>query len=214
LAFFTVALAVHGFEPVSLRYFRVEDTGALHYLEAAEIDAQDEAPAQRLHRSWTPPDFSATFANAEIAFRERGRPEAPVRVHRHIAANLADGPLSQQPGLMRYLESRGAVVALTKAASYLLWRADFALLRRYLLTHMVFMVSDSTGIPPGYAREAGFVQETYGRFNGSFLPADAGLNAQFRELWRSQPQRALPMRYGYVDSGRANHLVVTRRKPA
>lgn len=213
LAFFTVALAVHGFEPVALRYFRIEDTGGLHYLSAAEIEAQD-APARRLHGSWTPPDFAAAFANAEIAFRERGQPAAPLRVHRHIAANLADGPLRKQPGLLRYLEARGQVAALTKAASYLLWRSDFSALRQYLLGHMVFMVSDSTGIPPGFAREAGFVQETYGRFSGSFLPADGKLNEQFRALWREQPQRALPMRYGYVDAARSNHLLITRRKPA
>lgn len=214
LAFFTVALAVHGFEPVSLRYFRIEDSGALHYLEAAEIAAQDDAPARRLHGSWTPPDFAAAFANAEITFRERGRPEAPLRVHRHIGANLADVPLRTQPGLLRHLEARGPIAALTKAASYLLWRADFSTLRRYLLDHMVFMISDSTGIPPGFARDAGFVQETYGSFRGSFLPADARLNEQFRALWRAQPKRALPMRYGYVDAGRANHLLVTRRKSA
>src|SRR5262249_11295897 len=32
VAFFVVALAVHGYEPVSLRYFHVQPDGSLHYL--------------------------------------------------------------------------------------------------------------------------------------------------------------------------------------
>ena len=32
-------------------------------------------------------------------------------------------------------------------------------------------------------------------------------------LWASQPQRKLDFRYGYVDSKRSYHLLVTRRAP-
>ena len=40
----------------------------------------------------------------------------------------------------------GEVAAITKAASYLLWRGDFSRIRDYLLDNMVWMVSDSSGI--------------------------------------------------------------------
>jgi hypothetical protein len=210
VGFFVVALAVHGFEPVAMRYFRIEPDGRLHYLSAAEIDAGDDTQARSLKGSWTPPDFAPVFANVEIAFRERGLAGAALRVHRHIGANLADGPLKKDPSVLRYLESRGRVAAMTKAASYLLWRPDFSLVRRYLLDHMAFMVSDSTGIPPRLAEKAGFEQETYGTFAGSFLGADSGVNQQFRALWRSQPKRKLPFRYGYLDSALTFHMLVTR----
>jgi hypothetical protein len=211
LAFFLVALAAHGQEPVSLRYFRIEADGGLHYYSADEILAEDRERARSLKGSWTPPDFAPTFANAEIAFRPCGSPDAPLRVHRHIAANLADGPLKKDPALLRHLERKGRVAAMTKAASYLLWRPDFSLMRQYLLDNMVFMVSDSTGIPPGFAKRAGFVQETYGTFLGSFLRTGRATNDEFRALWRSQPARPLPFRYGYPDSSRHFHLLVTRK---
>lgn len=215
LGFFLVALAVHGFEPVHARYFRVEEHGRLHYLEAAEIDAGDDATARTLRGHWAPPDFAPVFANVEIAFRPAGAGDgAPLRVHRHFGADLSDGALRKAPGLLRHLEAKGRVAAMTKAASYLLWRADFSELRGYLLGHMAFMLSDSTGIPPGLAREAGFEQETHGRFAGSFLPADPAINRQFRELWASQPARALPFRFGYVDRKLEGHLLVTRPAPA
>jgi hypothetical protein len=106
---------------------------------------------------------------------------------------------------------------MTKAASYLLWREDFSRVRSYLLSHMVFMISDSTGIPPGYAAKAGFVQETYGTFEVSFLEASERINADFVALWRGQPHRKLPIRYGYIDGAKPEghvHLLVTRKGPA
>jgi hypothetical protein len=107
---------------------------------------------------------------------------------------------------------------MTKAASYLLWREDFSRVRNYLLKHMVLMISDSTGIPPRWASKAGFVQETYGAFEVSFLEASEEHNKDFKELWSAQPRRKLPFRYGYIDgvkdgekpAGRS-HLLVTRK---
>lgn len=211
VAFFLVALAVHGFEPVSLRYFHVQPDGALHYLSAEEIAAEEKAGPKRLKATWTPPDFSPAFADMEMSFRSREAPGAPLRIHRHIGANLADASLRKDPGLLRYLESRGRISAMTKAASYLLWREDFKLVRNYLLEHMDFMVSDSTGIPPGLAVRAGFVLEPYGRFSGSFLGANGAYNEEFRRLFSSQPFRALPFRYGYLDAGKRYHMIIARK---
>jgi hypothetical protein len=56
------------------------------------------------------------------------------------------------------------------------------------------------------------IQETYGYYNGAFL-AGAQNNRHddsFVALWRSQPRRRLPFRFGYVDKDSQAHLVVTR----
>ncbi|HVY49670.1 MAG TPA: hypothetical protein VHB21_27440, partial [Minicystis sp.] len=211
LAFFLVALAVHDCEPVDLRYFDVAPDGAIHYLEAAEIDAVEHRLAEHKKGTWWPPDFSEAFANAEITFRPRGDRGAPLRVHRHIAANLADDHLRATPGVLAHLEAKGDVLAMTKAASYLLWNDGFSMIRGYLLGHMVFMISDSTGIPPAFAERAGFVQETYGAFRSSLLHAPFKHNTAFKKLWDSQPRRKLPFRFGYRDAAGQNHLLVTRR---
>ncbi len=86
-------------------------------------------------------------------------------------------------------------------------------LRTYLLTHMAFMISDSTGILPRHAKAAGFEQITFGTFNGAFLKNNGGDGAaELRLLWNTQPYRRLPFRYGYSDILGANHLMVTRPK--
>lgn len=217
LAFFITALAIHGYEPVSLRFFRINEDGTPHYLTHSEIAAAEKAQAKvlRAPHMWTAPDFSVAFSNSELVFVKKGEdPKTQARVHRHIAADLSDGALKLHPEPIRFLHTKKNVVAMTKAASYLLWREDFSQVRDYLTGNMVLMISDSTGIPPAYARKAGFEQETYGTFQTSFLGASGTHNAAFRELWKSQARRALPFRYGYIDGANNFHMLVTRKAAA
>jgi len=103
---------------------------------------------------------------------------------------------------------------MTKAASYLLWREDFSDIRDYLLTHMTFMVADSTGPSPASARKAGFELETYGRFTGTFIASRKTVSDEYVELWKDEPYRELPFRYGYPDAAHNSHLVLMRPVPA
>ena len=218
LSFFLTALAIHGYQPIRLTFFRVEKDGTLHHFTAAEIAALQGQEAKLLRGKWTEPDFSMAFSNSELTFVKKGEdPATAARVHRHIAWDLSDAAVAKT-GIIAYLEGKGTVAAMTKAASYLLWRDDFSRIRKYLLGHMTLMISDSTGIPPHWAAPAGFVQETHGAFEVSFLEASEEYNKEFRELWASQPVRKLPFRYGYIDglkdgdkpAGRY-HLLVTRK---
>jgi hypothetical protein len=209
---FLLGLVAGGYEPVSMRYFTLGDSGDVHYLDQAEIDALDTTKGKSLKHDWKPPSFSPAFANVEIQYRKIG--ETQIRVHRHIAWNLSDDYMRLHPQLSFYLEHKGKVTVLVKGASYLLWRGDFSLVRGYLLDHLVWMLSDSTGIPPYLARKAGMVQETYGNYDGAFLEGDQGndIDLQFVDLWKNQRKRYLPFRFGYVDMNKQAHLLVTRPK--
>jgi hypothetical protein len=122
--------------------------------------------------------------------------------------------MRMHPELTHHLEKKGQVAILVKGASYLLWRGDFSRVRDYILDHLAWMLSDSTGVPPVYARKAGMVQETYGYYDGAFLEGDQGnaIDQQFVELWKNQRKRYLPFRFGYVDMNKQAHLIVTRPK--
>jgi hypothetical protein len=212
LAFFLLGLAAHGYEPVQLRYFWINPDGTLHYVTQADIAAVEKENAKLLRAAWTAPDFSRAFSNSELVFVRKGGDAAKEgRVHRHIAFDLSDGGLKKNPGLLTWLEAKGPIAAMTKAASYLLWRDDFSAVRGYLLKHMILMVSDSTGMPPKFAKKAGFTQVTWGRFTGSFLEASESINEDFRELWAQFPKNKLKFRFGYIDSERQYHLLVTRK---
>jgi hypothetical protein len=212
---FLMGLAAGGYEPVDMRYFSINSDGSLHYLEQSEIDtieADRKAHAKRRKGDWESPNFSEAFANVEIRYKKIG--EDTIRVHRHIGWNLGDDYLKEHGELITHLAQKGKVTVLVKGASYLLWRGDFDTIRSYLLANLAWMLSDSTGIPPFYAKKAHMVQETYGRYDGAFLDGAEQSGARhsddFRALWRSQPFRKLPFRFGYVDAEKQAHLVVTR----
>lgn len=218
LALDLVALTVHGFEPTALRYFALTPDGAIHYLSAAEQERLEGTRAKLLNPDdpdLVPPDFSLAFANMELRFRPRGG--GRERVLRHIAFNLDDAHLTKDPSLLRHLEAKGPVAAMTRAADFLLWGRDFAQLRDYLTSHLVWMISDTTGVPPPFAARAGLEQLTYGTFVGAFEPSDQPprreWNSAFVELWAKNPQVPLPFRYGYPDRGRHAHMMITRRPP-
>lgn len=218
LTFFMIALAVNGYEPVGLEFFRIEKDGSLHYYGEDEIAVLEPQLAARKSKNWIDTDYSVAFSHAELAFRKIGDPSAPIRVHRHIVFNLANSHFADSP-LLAHLKQKGRVSAMTKAASYLLWNRKFAVIREYLLGNMAFMISDSSGIPPKYARAAGFRQRTYGTFEGALLEyaRKSRHNQPFIDLWQAQKQRKLPFRYGYVDVADHAHLLITeprrRRKP-
>ena len=212
LGMFITGLAVMGYEPVSLKYFKLDDQGQIVYLTDADIQALAGTVAKKIKGKWVDTDYSKAFDNMELSFRKKGDPTAPIIVHRHIAANLADDKLKSSP-LLAHLEAKGQVVAITKAASYLLWYDGFSTIRDYLLDHMQWMASDSTGIPPRYAKKKGFAQTTYGTFEGAYLPdAPDSMAETFRALWKSQPHRKLPFRFGYPDSQGNVHMMVTAPK--
>jgi hypothetical protein len=213
LSFHLTGLAVTGHEPVALRFFQLKDDGSIAYLSQAEIDALASTKAKKVKHGWVDTDFSEAYRHMELVFRKAGDPSAPTITHRHIAANLADNAFKGS-ALEKHLLAKGKVVALTKAASFLIWEWGFSGIRDYLLANMAWMASDATGIPARHARKAGFKQVTYGRFRGPYLPdANAAVAEEMVKLWASQPYRKLGFRYGYLDSELGVHLMITHPTP-
>lgn len=210
LSMHLMGLALHDLEPVSVRFFKIEDDGSLHYFSRAEIDALEGAKASKLKETWKAPDFSPAFANVEVQFVPKGQPQAQRRIHRHIGANLSDDGFSKAPGLIKHLDQKGRVAAMTKAASYLLWNPSFAVIRDWLVAHAVFMISDSTGVPPRYWKKAGCTVETFGSFQKSFLGTWEGFQQELRDEFATA--KKLPMRFGYPDGSpeKRSHCMVVK----
>lgn len=208
LSMHLMGLSLAGQEPVSVRFFRLEPDGTLHYLTTEEISAVEGTTAKNLKASWKSPDFSPAFANVEVQFVPKGNLTAPRRTHRHFAANLANDSLPA--GLMKHLESKGRVTTMTKAASYLLWREAFSVVRDWLLANSAFMVSDSTGIPPRHWTQKGCTVDAFGAFEKSFLGTWEGYQEELRTLFKTA--KRVPMRFGYPDgsASKHNHLLLAK----
>ncbi len=222
LMFALAGLALHDMEPVSLRYFDINPDGTITYLTADQLESRAEEYARtkrgdkrpkRITHYWY--EHDSAFGNVEIRFRPRGDTTAPVRVYRHIVQNLDDAHLHADGRVLAHLRRKGKVSVMTKAASFLLWYDDFSEVRNYLLGAIAWMISDASGIPPSYADPAGYEQITYGEFAGPLFVIDPkGTRREMIKLWRSQPHRKLRFRFGYPDSNKRPHLMVTRPRHA
>jgi hypothetical protein len=202
LIFSLSALSIHGYEPTSLRYFKLADDGSLVYLTDDDVAAAGKI--QDLIKR------NREMANVEVWFRKVGTPG--VQVYRHIMANLEDGHLKAAPAVLRYLEAKGTVAAMTKAASYLLSFDEFGTMRQYLIDHVAWMVSDSTGLAPSWGKPAGFEYETWGVFDKSNMAAGRNITPSWRAEYAAQPKRELKFRFGYPDAAYHNHLIIMRKK--
>lgn len=201
LIFGLSALTIHGYEPVSLRYFQLNADGSLRYLTSADLGRIDaiESVGKR----------NRELANIELRFRKKGATRE--QIYRHIMANLDDKHLAADPAALRYLESKGKVAAMTKAASYLLSFDSFVTMRKYLVEHVEWMVSDSTGLPPKYGQPAGFEYETHGEYERSNMKAGSEVTPAWRAMYAEQPKRPLGFRFGYPDGKFRGHLIIMRK---
>lgn len=204
LIFSLSALSLHGYEPISLRYFRLAPDGDIVYLTAADLAAADALKDVKKR--------NRVLANVELRFRKQGGKRE--QVYRHIMANLDDAHLKATPAPLRHLEKKGKVAAMTKAASYLLTFSDFKTMRQWVIDRVVWMVSDSTGLAPKYGKPAGFEYETWGEFERSNMAAGASVAPAYKEMFAAQPKRPLKFRFGYPDGKLRGHLIIMRRAGA
>ena len=193
-----MALNVHGYEPVSLKYFRFGPGGEVKYWNEPDLKTQINLGNEHV------------WDNMELRFRAQGE-GSPERVHRHIYIDLSDKRFEKDPVLLKFLQSKGRVSAITKACSYLLWENAFSVIRKYLLDQADFIISDATGVPPHVARAAGHEQITYGRFSAAIMKVNQETKDEFVNMWKKQPFRKLPFRFGYPNHGSGEgHLLITR----
>jgi hypothetical protein len=202
LAFTMAALVIHGYEPVTLRYFSFNPDGTLKYLTEEEITKNEKNTGK-----------GGPFANAELRFKKPG--DSKVRVLRHVAYDLSDGSMKRSPGLLKHLEAKGKPVStMTKAASHLLWDdQNFSVIRDYLMTHTDWMISDTTGVPPRIAKKYGFVQEFYGAYLGAEPFGTVNNNDMMAFINAFKGATPISFRYGYPDNKSHGHIVVTRKPP-
>ena len=80
----------------------------------------------------------------------------------------------------------------------------------WLLGHAVFMLADSTGVPPRHWTKRGCTVEAFGKFEKSFLGTWDGYQQELRELFAGA--KPVPMRFGYPDGSpsKHNHLLISR----
>jgi hypothetical protein len=202
LVFGLSALWIHGYELTGMRYFTLSAEGDVRYLTADDM--------KKLDAITNVTKRNREYGNVELRFRKKGGRE---QVYRHLLANLGDAQLKAAPAVLLHLEKKGRISAMTKAASYLLTFDNFNTMRKYLIDHVEWMVSDSTGLAPKYGTPAGFEYEMWGQYDVSNMPEGKWITPQWTALYAAQPKRPLKFRFGYPSGGPrySPHLIIMRK---
>ncbi len=201
LIFSLTALKIHGYELTSMRYFKLTKEGDIAYLtddDLKKIDKIKNVAAK-----------NRALSNVEIKFKKSGGKE---QTYRHVMANLDDDHIKKDPSALAHLDKKGTVAGMTKAASYLLTFGVFEKMRQYVIGHVEWMVSDSTGLPPKVGEPAGFEYETWGTYTASNMAAGGPVTPQWKALYKAQPKRELAFRFGYPDKKLNGHLIIMKKK--
>ena len=202
LIFSLSALTLHGYDLTATRYFKLTSDGEIAYLTDADV-----AKAEKIQDAGA---RNREFANVELRFHKIGGKHE--QVYRHILANLDDAHIKKDPSALAHLAKKGHVAGMTKAASYLLTFDEFKTMRSYVIDHIDWMVSDSTGLAPTYGVPAGFEYETHGEFATSNMAAGMPIAPVWKKLFDDQPKRPIKFRFGYPDGKHRGHLIIMRRK--
>jgi len=204
LIFSLSALHIHGYDVVSLRYFKLDGEGNIKYLTDEDVSS---APSPTTGAA----DYrNRIFANAEVRFR---KPGGRVQIYRHIQVNLDNDHLNKDMRVIKHLEQKGPIAGMTKAASYLMSWESFSIIRNYLVDHAKWMVSDATGVAPKFGKPKGFEYETYGAFQIPHIQAGNSIAKDWRDEFAREPKRKLAFRFGYYDGTpqHTNHLIIMRK---
>jgi len=204
LMFSLSALHLHGYELVGMRYFRLDPAGNIVYLTAADV--------ARIEKLKDVGARNRGFGDVELRFHKIGSKHE--QVYRHLMANLDNVHLAKLGSPLKFLDKKGQVAAMTKAASYLLSYGDFSTFRNYLIRRVEWMVSDTTGIPPSFGEPAGFQYETWGDWKSANMAAGNGsVRWTWKALFASKPHRDLAFRFGYPNGVGTGHMVFMKRGP-
>jgi hypothetical protein len=202
LIFSLSALTIHGYEPTSMRYFKLTKDGDIEYLSDKDLAAIDKIKNVAKH--------NRALSNVEIKFHKIGGTHE--QTYRHIMANLDDEHIKADPSVIKHLDKKGTVAGMTKAASYLLSFGNFEQMRKYIIGHVAWMVSDSTGLPPKVGEPAGFEYETWGTYERSNMAAGGLVTPQWKAVYKAQPKRDLAFRFGSPVKKLHGHLIIMKKK--
>jgi hypothetical protein len=96
----------------------------------------------------------------EIVFSEGNGPKQALY---YFSTNLADGSF-EQSGFSAFLTKLGPADSFIKSASYLLHRAHFASVRKFLLDNSATILEDDSGIPLAYFDPRKWRLQAFGRY--------------------------------------------------
>ena len=130
----------------------------------------------------------------------------------YFTTDLSDDGIKKAPGFMKFCENEAPGLTLLKAASYLMHRTRFPMVRDFLLNCSKVIVQDDSGIPQKFLDDGKWNIRYYGKY--------AGPIRSFRRFWQPDLVRdyaattpaPLDFGFGYEWRPKRSSLIVATPK--
>jgi len=129
----------------------------------------------------------------------------------YVQADISDGSLKKQVNTRNWLTNIAANRAMTKAASHLMQKPFFAIIRDIVVNNAKALVQDETGVDYKDL-EPGFNVALYGDFERAHKLFSAGVQKELAQAYKKKSDvKNLPFRFGY-DKDKGSAVMIAVRK--
>jgi hypothetical protein len=149
-------------------------------------------------------------AAARIEFCDAAKRD--VKTLYYFSYDLSDENLQKHPRVLKFAEKMGTQSTLLKAASYLLHRPEFTIMRQYVLKNSQLILQDDSGVPYKRLEPSAWTIELFGNYSKTIDLFTHKYQADLKSAYEAQkPKHPLPFRIGYNLVHSEANMMLARR---
>lgn len=130
----------------------------------------------------------------------------------YISQDLSDGGITKKGGFMAFLENLTPKITFLKAATYLLHKNYFSVLRNYILDKSPVVLQDDSGIPYKCFKQDVWEIKLFGTYQGPIKLFADKYQASLFEAYKNSRVEPLPFGIGYQHWANSSNLLLAKKK--
>jgi hypothetical protein len=135
-----------------------------------------------------------------------------VKTLYYFSYDLSDENLQKHPRVLKFAERMGTQSTLLKAASYLLHRPEFTIMRQYVLKNSQLILQDDSGVPYKRLERSEWTVVLFGNYSKTIDLFTHKYQADLKAAYEAQnPKHRLPFRIGYNLVHSEANMMLARR---
>jgi hypothetical protein len=142
--------------------------------------------------------------------------DSTMRKHQvlyYLSYDLSDKNLKKHPELLTFVKSFGKQSGFLKAASYLMFTADFRVMRNYMLEQESRILQDDSGIPYRYFKPSGWSVQLFGTYTKTIDLFKYKFQQDLLVAYENQETKhSVPFRIGYNVKFNETNLLFAKKK--
>lgn len=164
----------------------------IHYIKFFDVDDKGNP----IHETDAQKAGNKRYKAYRIGYSRNG--QGLIRELVYFSQDASDGGLTQQPGIMAYLNKTHRVVTFYKAASYLMQYDRFSAVRNYAISKSSRILQDDSGIPYKFLLSHGYEVTLFGKYTHTLGMFKQEFQKDMKEAYAKDSASPLPFLIGYT----------------